>query len=224
MPTSADLAKGKGLGEPAKLTPRQKQVLELIQRRVAEQGYPPSVREIGESLGLRSPASVHRHLKGLERGGFIKRDSTKPRTVVVLAPTTPPVTQETVSMRQVPLLGRIAAGTPTLAEENVEEIIPLPESLVGGAGELFMLEVRGESMIDSGILDGDLVVIRSQAHAENGEIAAFLIHGEDATVKRLEKRPDAVVLHSANPAYAPMVFRSEVKVLGKVVAVLRGNL
>ena len=223
MPTSAAFTGGGGPGEPTDLPPRQQQILELIQKRVAEQGYPPSVREIGEYLGLRSPASVHRHLKGLEDAGHIRRDSTKPRAIVVLTrsrsadePALPSATT-----RDVPLLGRIAAGAPILAEENVEEVMPLPQSLVGTGGPLFMLEVRGDSMVDAGILSGDMVVVRSQPHAENGEIVAFLIEGEEATVKRLERRPGEVVLHSSNPDYPPMVYSSGVEILGKVVAVLR---
>ena len=221
MPTSAVHTGGEGPGEPTDLPPRQQQILELIQRTVAEQGYPPSVREIGQHLGLRSPASVHRHLKGLEDAGHIRRDSTKPRAIVVLTRRPEEPVRPSVTTRDVPLLGRIAAGAPILAEENVEEVMPLPQSLVGAGGPLFMLEVRGDSMIDAGILDGDMVVVRSQPRAENGEIVAFLIEGEEATVKRLEKRPGKVILHPANPDYQPMEYNSGVEILGKVVAVLR---
>lgn len=221
MPTSAVLTGGEGPGDPTDLPPRQQQILELIQRTVAEQGYPPSVREIGQHLGLRSPASVHRHLKNLEDTGHIRRDSTKPRAIVVLKPRADEPARPSVTTRDVPLLGRIAAGAPILAEENIEEVMPLPEALVGTGGPLFMLEVRGDSMIDAGILDGDMVVVRSQPHAENGEIVAFLIEGEEATVKRLERQPGKVVLHPANPDYQPMVYSSGVEILGKVVTVLR---
>jgi len=221
MPTSAVLTGGEGPGDPTDLPPRQQQILELIQRTVAEQGYPPSVREIGQHLGLRSPASVHRHLKGLEDAGHIRRDSTKPRAIVVLTRRPEEAVRPSVTTRDVPLLGRIAAGAPILAEENVEDVMPLPEALVGAGGPLFMLEVRGDSMIDAGILDGDMVVVRSQPHAENGEIVAFLIEGEEATVKRLERQPGKVILHPANRDYPPMVYSSGVEILGKVVAVLR---
>jgi len=221
MPTSAVLTGGEGPGDPTDLPPRQQQILELIQRTVAEQGYPPSVREIGQHLGLRSPASVHRHLKGLEDAGHIRRDSTKPRAIVVLTRRPEEPVRLSVTTRDVPLLGRIAAGAPILAEENVEDVMPLPEALVGAGGPLFMLEVRGDSMIDAGILDGDMVVVRSQPHAENGEIVAFLIEGEEATVKRLERQPGRVILHPANRDYPPMVYSSGVEILGKVVAVLR---
>ena len=221
MPTSAFLAGSEVPGEPTDLPPRQQQILELLQTAVADQGYPPSVREIGDHLGLRSPASVHRHLKGLEEAGHIRRDSTKPRAIVVLTKPAEEPVRPAAPTQDVPLLGRIAAGAPILAEENVEDVMPLPESLVGSGGPLFMLEVRGDSMIEAGILDGDMVVVRSGRHAENGEIVAFLVEGEEATVKRLERRAGEVVLHSANPDYPPMVFRSGVEILGKVVAVLR---
>jgi len=191
---------------------------------VATRGYPPSVREIGRHLGLRSPATVHSHLTALERAGHIRRDPTKPRAIEVLGsgrdrvPTA--VSPPSEPTRDVPLLGHIAAGSPILAEEHIEEVMPLPESLVG-SGPLFMLEVRGDSMIEAGILDGDMVVVRSQPQADNGEIVACLVDGEEATVKRLEKRRGAVILHSENPAYEPMVFTSGVEILGKVVTVLR---
>jgi repressor LexA len=203
------------------LSQRQSEVLELIKVIVANRGYPPSVREIGERLGLRSPSTVHSHLSSLVAGGFIRRDPTKPRAIEVVDLGTseePAVTSEPT--RDVPLVGRIAAGAPILAEESIESVMPLPESLVG-TGPVFMLEVRGDSMIDAGILDGDFVVVQSQKDARDGEIIAFLIDGEEATVKRLERRDGAVVLHSENAAYEPMVFTSGVEILGKVITVLR---
>lgn len=206
------------------LRPRQRQVLDLIKKAVATRGYPPSVREIGDHLGLRSPATVHSHLTALVKSGHIRRDPTKPRAIEVVGSdtgrgpsSTSPPSEPT---REVPLVGRIAAGSPILADEHIESVMPLPQSLVG-SGQLFMLEVRGDSMIESGILNGDMVVIRSQPDAENGQIVACLIDGEEATVKRLERRNGEVVLHSENPAYEPMVFTSGVEILGKVVTVLR---
>lgn len=203
------------------LSRRQTQVLELIRETVAERGYPPTVREIGEELGLRSPSTVHSHLSALERAGAIRRDSTKPRAIAVLIGDGEGASAERSEPgREVPLVGRIAAGGPILAEENLEEVMTLPESLVG-SGELFMLEVRGDSMIGAGILDGDLVVVRSQPDVEDGDIAAFLVDGEEATVKRLERRDGRVILHSENPDYPPMEFTDGVESLGRVVTVLR---
>ena len=218
---------GRGTGaqpDPDGLRPRQRQVLELIKREVATRGYPPSVREIGRHLGLSSPATVHSHLRALERAGHIRRDPTKPRAIEILGGDRERVpaalSARSEPTRDVPLLGRIAAGSPILAEEHVEDVMPLPESLVG-SGPLFMLEVRGDSMIEAGILDGDMVVVRSQPQAENGEIVACLVDREEATVKRIEKRRGEVILHSENPEYEPMVFTSGVEILGKVVTVLR---
>ena len=202
------------------LSNRQRQILELIKVTVADRGYPPSVREIGERLGLRSPSTVHSHLSALVKGGFLLRDPSKPRAIKVVAldGESPSIVSEPT--RNVPLLGRIAAGSPILAEESIESVMPLPESLVG-SGPVFMLEVRGDSMIGAGIFDGDLVVVQSQKDARDGEIIAFLIDGDEATVKRLERKDGAVILHSENDAYAPMVFTSDVEILGKVITVLR---
>ena len=208
--------------DPDALRPRQRQILDLIKEAVVTRGYPPSVREIGQRIGLRSPATVHSHLTALEAAGHIRRDPAKPRAIEVLSAASDPVpsAEEPEPTRSVPMLGRIAAGAPILAEENVDYVVPLPQLLVG-SGPLFMLEVRGDSMIGCGILDGDLVVVRSQPDAENNEIVACLVDGEEATVKRLEKTDGKVVLHSENPAYEPMIFTSGVEVLGKVVTVLR---
>lgn len=224
MATADGRSPGRTPSESTGLRPRQRQVLELIKQAVATRGYPPSVREIGHQLGLRSPATVHSHLTALVKAGFIRRDSTKPRAIEVIGfeadRRRADAAHPSGPICDVPLLGRIAAGAPILAEEHIEEVVPLPESLVG-SGALFMLEVRGDSMTGAGILDGDLVVVRSQPHAENGEIVACLIEGEEATVKRLERGPDRVTLHSENPAYEPMVFASGVEILGRVVTVLR---
>ena len=204
-------------GNRPPLSKRQTQVLDLIRDTVASQGYPPTVREIGERLGLRSPSTVHSHLASLEKAGVIRRDSTKPRAIEVMED---PAASAAEPYQEVPLLGRIAAGQPILAEEQVETVLPLPESLVG-TGTLFMLEVRGDSMTGAGILDGDMVVVRSQPDAADGDIVACLIDGEEATVKRLERREGRVLLHSANPDYEPMEFDSGIEVLGRVVTVLR---
>ncbi len=179
-------------------------------------GYPPSVREIGEAVGLSSPSTVHSHLSTLEATGHLRRDPTKPRAIEVLGEGAHPA-----NVRNVPLVGRIAAGSPVLAEEDIEEVYPMPTALVGD-GPIFMLKVKGESMIDAGILDGDLVVVRRQPDALDGEIVAALIEGEEATVKRLERKDDTVILHSANPDFEPMAFTEGVELIGKVVTVLRG--
>jgi repressor LexA len=178
------------------------------------------VREIGEALGLSSPSTVHSHLSSLAKAGLIRRDPTKPRAIEILeaGPAEEPALSS--DFRQVPLVGRIAAGSPILAEEDIEDVMALPTSLVG-TGPVFMLTVRGDSMIDAGIFDGDYVVVRSQPDALDGEIVAALVAEEEATVKRLYRRNGTVVLQSENSAYEPMVFGEGVRVLGKVVSVLR---
>jgi repressor LexA len=201
------------------VTDRQQQVLDYIRQIVADRGYPPSVREIGEAVGLNSPSSVHAHLNSLVEAGLIRRDPAKPRAIVVAEATSAPVTTDR-RMRDVPVLGRIAAGTPILAAEQVDEVMPLPTELVG-EGPVFLLEVKGDSMVDAGIHEGDLVAIHKQPDASDGEIVAVLIDDEEATVKRLRRKDGKVYLHSENPAYEPMVFTEGVELIGKVVSVLR---
>ena len=200
------------------MTTRQEQILEFIRQTVADRGYPPSVREIGEAIGLSSPSTVHSHLSSLVKAGYLRRDPSKPRAIEVVDG---PSEATRAPVRDVPLVGRIAAGSPILADEDIEEVYPLPTELVGN-GPLFMLTVRGDSMVDAGILDGDYVVVRSQPDAEDGEIVAALIDGEEATVKRLRREDGKVVLLSENPAYGAMKFAGGVELLGKVVAVFRG--
>ena len=199
------------------LTDRQQQVLDFIRHTVHERGYPPSVREIGEAVGLSSPSTVHSHLNSLVRAGAIRRDPSKPRAIVIVGDT---VSDTDRRIRDVPLLGRVAAGTPILAAEYIDEVMPLPVELVGD-GPVFLLEIKGDSMIDAGIHQGDLVAVRNQADANDGEIVAVLVDGEEATVKRLRRRDGKVVLEPANPAYEPMVFTEGVELIGKVVSVLR---
>lgn len=201
------------------LTTRQEQILSLILETVHQRGYPPSVREIGEAVGLSSPSTVHSHLTALVRAGYIKRDPAKPRAIEVLD-SRGASSLHRASVRDVPLVGRIAAGSPLLAEEDIEEIYPLPTELVG-TDPVFMLEVSGESMVDAGILDGDYVVVKRQPTADDGQLVAALIQGEEATVKRLQRRDGRVVLKAENPDYPPMVFSEGVELLGVVVAVLR---
>ena len=201
------------------LTERQQQVLDYIAKTVQERGYPPSVREIGEAVGLSSPSTVHSHLSSLVKLGYLKRDPAKPRAIMVVD-REPVASPHDDRLREIPVLGRIAAGTPILAAEHVEEVLPLPVDLVGN-GPVFLLEVKGDSMTGAGIFEGDLVAVRSQKDALDGEIVAALIDGEEATVKRLRRRDGNVILESENPAYEPMVFNDGVELVGKVVSVFR---
>ena len=204
-----------------KLTPRQRQVLDFIELMNRERGYPPSVREIGEAVGLTSPSTVHSHLLTLERAGYLRRDPSKPRSIEVRWDPNSGAVMERRPVRHVPLVGDVAAGTDVLAQENISETMPLPADLTGD-GDLFMLKVRGDSMIDDGILDGDFVVCRAQPTARNGEIVVAGIPGEEATVKRYEAVGGEIVLHPANPRLEPMHFSpDEVQLFGRVVTVLR---
>ena len=209
------------------LTPRQRKVLEVIRDWVERFGYPPSVREIGDAVGLTSTSSVHHQLRALEKKGYLRRDPNRTRAVDVRGPEEPGDTDphtgasladERPAPAFVPLLGNIAAGGPILAEQAVESVFPLPREIVG-EGTLFLLNVRGDSMIEAAITDGDWVVVRQQPDAENGEIVAAMIDGE-ATVKTFKRRDGHVWLMPANPAYEPIP-GDDASVLGRVVAVLR---
>lgn len=207
------------------LTERQRQTLEFIKEAVSERGYPPSVREIGQAMGLTSSSTVHSHMQALQRKGFIKIDPTKPRAIEVLFDPETGLAAERAPARSVPLLGHIAAGTPILAQENVEEIYPMPADLVGD-GNVFMLEVHGDSMIDAGIRDGDFVIIRQQPTAHSGEIVAAMVPHEysddaEATVKTIRHRGSAVWLEPANPSLEPFEAPPGTEIVGKVVAVFR---
>ncbi|WP_438841111.1 transcriptional repressor LexA [Actinoplanes auranticolor] len=206
----------------ADLTARQRRILEFIRDWVERYGYPPSVREIGEAVGLVSPSSVAYQLKELEKKGFLRRDPNRPRAVDVRAPSEMVDDEALRSARPtpayVPLLGRIAAGGPILAEQAVEEFFPLPRELVG-EGDVFMLEVKGDSMIDAAICNGDWVVVRQQPTANVGDIVAAMIDGE-ATVKSYRQRDGHVWLMPANPAFDPIP-GDDATVMGRVVAVLR---
>jgi len=203
------------------LTPRQREILNVISTSMQKRGYPPSVREIGEAVGLNSPSTVHNHLNTLQKMGFLRRDPTKPRALEVRFDTNSEVAMERRPSRHVPLIGEVAAGTGLLAQQNVEDLIPLPTDFTG-EGELFMLRVRGDSMIDAGILDGDFVVARQQQTADNGDIVVAGIPGDEATVKTFKKSGNKITLIPANPTMDPMVFTSdEVSVFGKVVTVMR---
>jgi repressor LexA len=205
------------------ISARQREILDLILQTVQERGYPPSVREIGEAVGLSSPSTVHSHLSALVKGGYLRRDPSKPRAIEVTDPGRDITDLRRAPVRDVPLVGRIAAGSPILADEDIEEILPLPTEFVGN-DPVFMLRVRGDSMIEAGIFDGDLVAVRRQPEAANGDIVAALVGDDEATVKRLRREDDRVLLISENPTYAPLVFTEDVRILGKVVAVIRSLL
>lgn len=214
------------------LTARQLRILTFIKHTVSERGYPPSIREMGEAVGLTSPSSVAHQLKVLEAKGLLRRDPRRPRALEVVLPQvgTTPISPEPPDADPtdsgdwqpeavaVPVVGRIAAGAPILAEEHVEQVMPMPRQLVG-EGTLFMLEVSGDSMVDAAICDGDFVVVRQQPTASNGDIVAALLDGE-ATVKVLRRNPGQVWLLPRNSNYAP-IDGNEATILGKVVAVLR---
>jgi repressor LexA len=205
--------------DPSTLTSRQREILDLISSTVANRGYPPSVREIGEAVGLRSPSTVHSHLSSLAAAGFIRKDPSKPRAIEVIAPDGA-IAISRAATRDVPLVGHIAAGSPILAQEDIEEVYPLPTELVGQE-PVFMLRIRGDSMINVGIYDADYVVVQKQQTARNGQIVAALIDGEEATVKTFHRSDTAVTLIAENDAYEPMIFSDGVEILGVVVAVLR---
>jgi repressor LexA len=203
------------------LTARQREVLEIIEQHMRERGYPPSVREIGEAVGLTSPSTVHAHLAALQRRGYLRRDPTKPRALEVRWDPTSDAVMDRRPVRHVPLVGDVAAGTDVLAQENVEEVLPLPADFTGD-GDLFMLRVRGDSMIEAGILDGDFVVCRSQSTADEGDIVVAGIPGDEATVKTYRRKGATITLLPSNARLAPMEFdASEVTIYGKVVTVLR---
>jgi len=195
-------------------TERQRRILEVIEEFRAERGYPPSVREIGERVGLSSSSTIHAHLKTLERRGYITRDPTKPRALrSESASTNPP---DSVVM---PIIGRVAAGVPITAQENIEGEFVLPASFAPRASEAFMLRVKGDSMVGAAILDGDLILVRPQKNAENGEIVVAMVDDE-ATVKRFYKEDGRIRLQPENPEMAP-IFSNDVTVVGRVEAVVR---
>jgi len=204
------------MAETTDLTPRQRRIVDFIADTVLDRGYPPTVREIGEAVGLTSSSSVHSQLANLERKGMLHKDPAKPRAIGLADESTKP---EGVV---IPILGRIAAGTPALASENVEEYLTVPVGFAKG-GEHFALRVTGTSMTGAGILDGDLVVVRRQESAGNGDVVAALLPGmaeEEATIKRLRRQGGKVTLHPENPAFSPIPM-TDGRILGKVVAVLR---
>lgn len=200
-----------------KLSKRQQDIYNFIKNEVKEKGYPPSVREIGEAVGLSSSATVHRHLARLEELGYIRRDPSKPRAIEILAGEEPEVPRESIILA--PIVGRVTAGRPITAVENIEDYFPLPAHWAGGE-PVFLLRVVGDSMIGAGIFDGDLVVVRQQPTAQNGDIVVALTEEEEATVKRFFQERDRIRLQPENPAMEPLYYKT-VKILGRVVGLYR---
>lgn len=196
----------------------QDKILAYIQQEICNRGYAPSVREIGEAVGLKSTSTVHGHLTRLEKKGLLYRDAMKPRAMGVLQPSDISHTNSDKDVRHLPVIGRVAAGIPILAEENVEDVLPLPSMLLSD-GELFILKVCGDSMIQAGIFDGDYIVVKRQLHASNGEIVVAMVEDE-ATVKRYYKEDGHFRLQPENDTMEPIIV-DEVQVIGKVVSLFR---
>jgi repressor LexA len=196
------------------LTKRQQEIFDYVKRHVGEHGYPPTVRDIGKAIGLTSSSTVHAHLANLEKLGLLRRDPTKPRAIEVLVGKA----KAAVTREGLPVVGQVAAGQPVLAEENIDEYVPVPRIAGGDEGE-FVLRVQGDSMKDAGILQGDHVIVRRQDTAANGEIVVALV-GEEATVKRFFREKDHVRLQPENAALEPILTR-DVQLLGRVVGVCR---
>ena len=197
------------------LTKRQREIFDFIKRYSSEHGYPPTVRDIGKAIGLTSSSTVHAHLSNLEKLGLVRRDPTKPRALELLGEAAKKVVPGPSGL---PLVGRVAAGSPILAEENIEEYVEIPQIAGGEEGE-YILRVRGDSMKDAGILDGDFVVVHRQETANNGEIVVALV-GEEATVKRYFRERDHIRLEPENESFEP-IRSPDVKVAGRVIGVFR---
>ncbi|SDX17327.1 repressor LexA [Marininema mesophilum] len=203
-----------------KLSPRQEAILNYIKQEVRAKGYPPSVREIGEAVGLASSSTVHGHLARLEKKGLIRRDPTKPRAIEVLEDTLDSIPDIARNTMMVPYIGKVTAGEPITAIENVEDYFPIPRRMVGSEDSVFLLSVRGDSMINIGVLDGDYVLVRQQQVADNGDIIVAMTPENEATVKRFFKEKDHVRLQPENDHMEPLLF-SEVTILGKVIGLYR---
>ena len=200
---------------------RQREILDFIESEMRNRGYPPSVREIGEAVGLTSTSTVHAHLATLQRLGYLRRDPSKPRAIEVRYDPESGAAVERRPVRHVPLVGDVAAGTDVLAQENVEELLPLPADFTGD-GQLFLLRVRGDSMIEAGILDGDYAVVRQDPEPRKGDVVVAGIPGEEATVKTWTRKGSRVTLLPANPRFSPIELdAADVTVYGKVVTILR---
>jgi repressor LexA len=201
-----------------KLSQRQEAIINFIRLQVKEKGYPPSVREIGEAVGLKSSSTVHGHLSRLEKKGLIRRDPTKPRAIELLEHD--PASEYDVETVNVPLLGKVTAGQPITAIENIEDYYPLPKRMVGEENSSFLLRVQGDSMINAGIHDGDYVIVKKQRTANNGEIVVAMTEDDEATVKRFYKEQNRVRLQPENDMMEPIIL-SNVTILGKVTGLMR---
>lgn len=199
----------------SKLTARQMQILDFIKKKIKTCGYPPSVREIGQAVGLKSSSTVHTHLVQLEEMGYLRRDAATPRAVI---PTEMEEEQRAAATIEIPLVGKVAAGVPILAVENIDTYFPVPTDMLG-SGSHFILQVQGESMIEAGILNGDYLIIRQQDDAANGEIVVAMV-GNDATVKRLYRHHDYIELRPENSTMESIIV-NEVHVVGKVTGLFR---
>jgi repressor LexA len=201
------------------LSERQRAILNFVKEFIKAKGYPPSVREIGQAVGLSSSASVHNHLKNLQEFGFLQRDAAKPRAIEVHPSEDEQWRNKTVV--PVPLVGRVTAGLPILAVENIEETYPIPLDLLGCDEDVFMLSVTGDSMINAGILDGDYLIARKQNSASNGDIVIALIDGEETTCKRYFRELRRIRLQPENEKYEPIIGTDNIQVIGKVISVIR---
>jgi len=202
-----------------KLSKRQQMILDYIKDEVQKKGYPPSVREIAQAVGLASSSTVHGHLARIESKGYIRRDPTKPRAIEILEISA----EATISKEEVlyaPVIGKVTAGIPITAVENIEEFIPIPKTTAGPDDHLFVLIIQGESMIEAGILDGDMVMVKQQNTANNGDIVVAMTDENEATVKRFFKEKDHIRLQPENATMEPLIY-SNVTVLGKVVGLYR---
>ncbi len=206
---------GQDMAEQGRITAKQQEILEYIKETILKKGYPPSVREICEAVHLKSTSSVHSHLETMERNGYIRRDPTKPRTIEIIDDCFNLTRREVVN---VPMIGTVAAGQPILAEENIENYFPVPVELLPN-GQTFMLRVKGESMINAGIFDGDQIIVKQQEYAHNGDIVVALID-DSATVKRFYKEKGHYRLQPENDALEPIIV-DEVKILGIVIGLIR---
>lgn len=203
----------------SKLSGRQQAILDFIKTEVKAKGYPPSVREIGEAVGLASSSTVHGHLERLEKKGFIRRDPTKPRAIEVLDEELDEAASFPLSIARVPVVGKVTAGMPITATENIEDYFPLPSHYVADY-EVFMLSIMGNSMIEAGIFDGDSVIVRKQQSATNGDIVVAMTEDDEATVKRFFKEKDHIRLQPENQTMEPIILK-EVTILGKVIGLFR---